>query len=251
MINTIWDIGSHRSDGVESGFPGPDANGLFDVGYEDLAVADASGLGGAADRIDGPLNQFVGNNDLDLNLGQEVDDVFCAPVKLGMALLPPEPLGFGNGNALQSNFLKRFFDLVELEWLDDGFDFLHGLPPGRFQFQDFRLAFTQRKAAQVIDGWPGARARTSKNLPVQHNDPEPASSKAGSMPSCKRRSILERYQAFNRHPLGGIPEAAPYSSLRNRQIGQSVCSYLSSDLRTKQEMPQEQAILSWDLAWKS
>jgi len=26
---------------------------------------------------------------------------------------------------LQSDFLKRFFHLVELEWLDDGFYFFH------------------------------------------------------------------------------------------------------------------------------
>ena len=65
------------------------------------------------------------DHDLDFDLGQEVHDVFRAAIEFGMALLPPETLGFGDGDALQSDFLKRFFHLVELEWLDDGFDFFH------------------------------------------------------------------------------------------------------------------------------
>src|SRR4029077_8236279 len=116
MVNTISDIGRTATlDGVEPGLPGSDANGLFDIGYENLAVADAPGLGGAPDRVDGPLDQFIGNHDLDLNLGKEVDDVLRPPVEFGGALFPREPLGFGDGNALKSNFLKCLFDLVELE----------------------------------------------------------------------------------------------------------------------------------------
>src|SRR5919202_4176480 len=38
------------SNGIQPGFTGPDANGLFDVGDEDLAIADAAGLCRTADR---------------------------------------------------------------------------------------------------------------------------------------------------------------------------------------------------------
>ena len=65
------------------------------------------------------------NHDLDFDLGQEVDDVFRPAIEFGVPLLPAEAFGFGHGDALQSDFLKRFLNLVELEWLDDGFDFLH------------------------------------------------------------------------------------------------------------------------------
>ena len=65
------------------------------------------------------------NHDLDFHLGQEVDDVFRTAIEFGVSLLPAETLGFGHGDALQSDFLKRFLNLVELEWLDDGFDLLH------------------------------------------------------------------------------------------------------------------------------
>jgi hypothetical protein len=42
-----------------------------------------------------------------------------------MALLAPESLGLRDRDALKSDFLERFFNLVQLERLDDGFDFLH------------------------------------------------------------------------------------------------------------------------------
>src|SRR2546429_4972886 len=63
--------------------------------------------------------------DLDFHLGQEVDDVFRTAIEFGVSLLPAETLGFGDRDALQSDFLKRLFYLVELEWLDDGFNLLH------------------------------------------------------------------------------------------------------------------------------
>src|SRR6201999_4453620 len=89
----------HVLDRVEPGFTGPDADGLLDIGHENLAVADPPGLRGAPDRVDGALDELVGNDDLDLHLGQEVDDVFRAPVQLGMALLTPETLGFRDRDA--------------------------------------------------------------------------------------------------------------------------------------------------------
>src|SRR3954451_3340255 len=130
MLNTICEwrrVAGRRSgsDGVQPGFPGPDADGLLDVGDENLAVADAAGLRRAADGVDRLLDQVVGDHDLDFDLGQEVHDIFRAPVKFGVPLLPAKPLGLGHGDALETHFLKRFFHLVELERLDDGFDFFH------------------------------------------------------------------------------------------------------------------------------
>src|SRR3954452_10792066 len=83
-------------DSVQPGFSGSDPDRLFDVGDEDFAVADAAGLGGAADRVDGFLDQFVGNHNLDFDLGQEVHDVFRTAIQFGVSLLPSEPLGLGD-----------------------------------------------------------------------------------------------------------------------------------------------------------
>src|SRR5665213_408782 len=132
MLNTIGSgstqyesAGKFGSDGIQPGFTGPDANGFLDVGDENLAVADAAGLGGAPDRVDRLLDQVVRDHDLDFDLGQEVHDVLRPAIKFSVPLLPTEPLGFGDGNALQPDLLERLLHLVELERLDDGFDFFH------------------------------------------------------------------------------------------------------------------------------
>jgi hypothetical protein len=113
------------SDRILVAFAGADAQRGLDRQHEDLAVADAAGLRGAPDGVDGFLDQVVADHNLDFHLGQEVHDVFGAAIEFGVALLAAEAIGLGHGDALQSNFLKRFLHLVELERFDDGFDFLH------------------------------------------------------------------------------------------------------------------------------
>ena len=73
----------------------------------------------------GAFDGFVAEHDLDLHLGQEIDDIFGAAIELGMALLAAEALGLGHGDALQADLLQRLLHLVELERLDDRFDLLH------------------------------------------------------------------------------------------------------------------------------
>src|SRR5260370_14922210 len=124
-LNTISECRKFGSDGIQPGFSCPDADRFLDVGHEDLAVANAPGLSRAPDGVDRFLDQIIGDHDLDFDLGQKIHDILRTAIELGMALLPPETLGFGHGDALQSDFLKRFFHLVELEWLDDGFYFFH------------------------------------------------------------------------------------------------------------------------------
>src|SRR6478609_9655571 len=80
-----------RGEGLNRGFvllAGADAQRGFDGRDEDLAVADAPGGGGRGDRLDHLLGLRVGHHDLELHLGQEVDDVLGAAVELGVALLP-------------------------------------------------------------------------------------------------------------------------------------------------------------------
>jgi hypothetical protein len=123
-------------DSVQPGFSGSDPDRFLDVGDEYLAVSDAAGLGGAPDRVDRLLDQVIPDHDLDFHLWQEVDDIFRTAIEFSVSLLAAEALGFGNGDTLQSDFLKRLFHLVELEWLDDGFDLLHWAPPGQFKIAE-------------------------------------------------------------------------------------------------------------------
>src|SRR5262245_5476621 len=107
------------------------SDGIVDLRHEDLAVADAAGMGRTADRLDRLLHHLVFDDQFDVHLGQEVDDVFGAAIEFGMSLLPSEPLGLQDGDALEPDLVQRILHLVELEGLDDRFDLLHllGLSP--------------------------------------------------------------------------------------------------------------------------
>src|SRR5579872_4201516 len=115
------------SNGIRAGFAGADADRFFDIEDENLAVADAARARSLLDRLDrGFLTVFV-YDDFDLHLGQEIHNIFRAPIEFGMAFLAAEALGLGDRDALDPHFLQRFLHLVEFERLNDGFDFLHAL----------------------------------------------------------------------------------------------------------------------------
>src|SRR5688572_5587626 len=113
------------SDGVQTGFPSPDPDGFFDARDEDLAVADSPGLSGTSYRLDRFFDHVIAEHNLDLHLWEKIHDVLGTAIKLGMSLLSPKALGFGDGDALQSDLLQCLLHLVELEWFDDRLDLLH------------------------------------------------------------------------------------------------------------------------------
>src|SRR5262245_61635677 len=85
--------GTGVSDGIESGFPRPDPDRFLDVGDEDFSVADPPGLGGAPDRLDGFFDHVIAKHNLDLHLGQKIDDVLGTAIEFGMPFLSAEALG--------------------------------------------------------------------------------------------------------------------------------------------------------------
>src|SRR5262245_41642441 len=142
------------SDGVVPGLAGPDAHGLFHVRHEDLPVADAAGLGRGDDRVDRLLHHVVAEHELELYLGEKVDDIFGAAIEFGVALLAAEALGLGYGDALEADFLQRLFHFIKLEGLDDRFDLFHCPlePPrnrkGRLWPAPFRPCFAKPTPSQ-------------------------------------------------------------------------------------------------------
>src|ERR1700722_5115241 len=97
------------------------ADRLFDGDDEDLPVADAPGLGALLDRFENVVHELVGHDDLDLHLGDEVDDVCRSPVDLFLASRAAEALHLGHGHSLDADLGQRVLHLVELERLEDGF----------------------------------------------------------------------------------------------------------------------------------
>src|SRR5690606_7256568 len=106
------------SERIGAELAGADADGLVEGDDEHLAVADLAGRGRLEDGVERGVEAVVGDRAFDLQLGQEVDDVFGAAVQLGMALLPAEAFHFGDGDAGHAYFGERFAHLVELERAD-------------------------------------------------------------------------------------------------------------------------------------
>src|SRR5512146_3053866 len=119
-------IGSFLSEGFGAGLAGADADDLLEVEDEDLPVADLAGLGALLDRLDGALEELVGERGLHLHLRKEVGHVLGSAIELGVALLPAEALHLGDGDALHADRRERLAHLVQLERLDDGRDHFHG-----------------------------------------------------------------------------------------------------------------------------
>jgi hypothetical protein len=67
-------------DCINSGFPGPDPNGFFDVGNEYLPVANPASLSSAPDCIDRFFHHVVAEHDFDFHFWKKIDHVFGAAV---------------------------------------------------------------------------------------------------------------------------------------------------------------------------
>jgi len=112
-----------------SAFSRADPDDFFHRRDEYLAVSDAARFGGCFDGLDDFCHQVVGRNDLELYLGQKVNDVFSPPIELGVALLSAETLYLGHGDALNADGIQSVLYLVELERLNDRFYFFHEIQP--------------------------------------------------------------------------------------------------------------------------
>src|SRR3989344_1773699 len=110
---------------IFAGFAGADAGNLFEIGHEDLAVADLVGAGRLDDRLDHAIEHFLVDRDLEFHLGQKIHDVFRPAVKLGVSLLAAEPLDFRDGDALHPDLGERVAHLVALEGVDNGGNEFH------------------------------------------------------------------------------------------------------------------------------
>src|SRR5690606_29600328 len=104
---------------------GADSDGLLERDDEDLAVAYLASLGRLDDRLRRLADDVVLYGDLDLHLREEVDRVLAAAVDLGVALLAAETLYFRDGHAIDADLRQGLLSLLQLEWLDDGYNKFH------------------------------------------------------------------------------------------------------------------------------
>jgi hypothetical protein len=127
-------------DSFFSFFLGPNTNRLLHIGKKDLAVPDLSGFGRFDDCLNRAFGLVIRDNHLDFKLGQEVHGVLTAPVYLGMSFLAAEAFDFGHRHAGNTDVSQSILNLLQFEWLNDRFDFLH------FLFGSLGTAHTARPA---------------------------------------------------------------------------------------------------------
>ena len=147
-------------DRVGAGFASADADNLFDAVYKYLAISNPPGRGGFLDGLDGTLAHLVRSDDFNFHLGQKVDDIFGAPVKLGMALLAAKTLGFRDCDAEDASFLQRFLDLVELEGLMIASIFFMRSGPPEGEFRAVGMSSRERLALLALK----LRGRHAENV---------------------------------------------------------------------------------------
>src|SRR5450830_2012944 len=82
-----------------AGFTGTDADDLFQVVDEDLAIADFTGTRGTFDRFNGLVDNGVIHGRFNLSFWQEIDDILSATVEFRVTFLATKPFDFGDGNA--------------------------------------------------------------------------------------------------------------------------------------------------------
>src|SRR5437879_7434136 len=148
-------------DGRLVGFTRPDTHHLLHGTHKDLPVADLAGTRRLDDSLDRALEHLFRHHDLDLDLRQEVHDIFGAAVEFRVALLATEAFHLCHRQPCDSDFCEGLANFVELERLHHGFDFLHGHAPALTSARQYnkrrsKLALIKLAPSPAIRTAPGS-----------------------------------------------------------------------------------------------
>jgi len=102
--------------------PGADADHFLHRVDEDQAVAGHAGIGGPEDGLNGIFQVVFAQDDVDLDLGQQIDPVAACTARQADASLAAVAANFEEVQAHDAHFLQGFLDIVELVFPNDGFD---------------------------------------------------------------------------------------------------------------------------------
>src|SRR5208337_3316606 len=87
-------------------FASPDPDGFLQWQDEYLSVSDAPGFCGIHDGLDHLRHQIIVDRYLQLDLGDKIDHILGAAVKLGMSFLPAETLDLAYRDTFDADFIK-------------------------------------------------------------------------------------------------------------------------------------------------
>src|SRR5579863_7026 len=102
-----------------------DANDFINARKKNFPVTDLAGASGCRNCLHNFFDHGVGDDQLQLDLGDKIDGVFPSAIELSVSLLPSMAAGFKYGHAFDANLVQRILHAFQLRDLDDCFDFGH------------------------------------------------------------------------------------------------------------------------------
>ena len=106
-------------------FTGSNPDSLFNRNDEYLAVTDFAGVGRITNFFNHLIRKCGIHHDFDFNFGDKIDDIFGTAVDFLVTLLSPVAFNFGDGHALNPDFLEPPFDVVQFKRFDTRLNFFH------------------------------------------------------------------------------------------------------------------------------
>src|SRR5215475_8714723 len=114
-------LGAKKSESGSPTFLVADANSFFDLIEKDFAVSDFARRGGSEDAVDGLVDEVVGHDHLDFDLGEQINTVLLPAIVLRVSLLAAMAAYLGNSHALHAQIGECAADGFEPVRLNDRF----------------------------------------------------------------------------------------------------------------------------------
>ena len=115
--------------GFHTGLTGADTDDVCQRQDEYLSITDLAGMGCLLYGFNDHIELRIIDSYFELDLGQKVDDILRAAVKLCVSFLSPEPFDFGDSHSGNADFGKVCSNIIEFERFYNGSNKLHGYSP--------------------------------------------------------------------------------------------------------------------------
>jgi len=99
---------------------------LFEARHKDFAVPNFAGLCCFQNRVDRLIDQAIGNGQIDLDLGQKINNVLCPSLQLGVSFLTTETFDLAYRHSLHTDPGQCLAHIIQLKRLNHCSNQFHG-----------------------------------------------------------------------------------------------------------------------------
>ena len=115
------------SDGEEVDDTDPNRrSGLIDIENKDFTVPNFAGLCCFQNCVDRLINHAIGNGEIDLDLGQKINNVLCPSIQLGVSFLTTETFDLAYRHSLNTDPGQCLAHIIQLKRLNHCSNQFHG-----------------------------------------------------------------------------------------------------------------------------